>query len=87
MWLSSHQYKNNHHHHHHQWITEEIKEKKFFKYLETKENENTIIQNLSDTENQFFIEGYKLTFGKKKNLKQPNLMHKATRERTNETQR
>ena len=27
---------------------------KNFKYLETKENENTIIQNLSDTENQFF---------------------------------
>ena len=33
------------------------------------------------------LEGYKFACGKKKNLKQPNLMHKATRERTNKTKR
>ena len=31
------------------------------------------------------LEGYKFACGKKKNLKQPNLMHKATRERKNKT--
>ena len=35
-----------------QWITEEIKEK-IKKYLETNENENTMIQNLWNTAKEF----------------------------------
>ena len=65
-----------------QWITEEIK-KEIKKYLETNDNENTMIQNLWDAAKAVlrgkFID-CSLTSGKISN-KQPNLTHKATRER------
>ena len=72
----------------HQWVTEEIKEETK-KYLETKENENRMIQNLWDTavpRGKFLvIQAY---FRKQENLnKQPNLTPKGTRERRiNKTQ-
>ena len=70
-------------------ITEEDKEE-IKKYLDTNENERTMIQNLWDIAKAVlrgkFI-AIDLTSGNKKNLKQPNLTPKATRERkTNKTQ-
>ena len=70
-------------------ITEEVKEE-IKKYLDTNENERTMIQNLWDIAKAVlrgkFI-AIDLTSGNKKNLKQPNLTPKATRERkTNKTQ-
>ena len=72
-----------------QWITEEIKGK-IKKYLETTENESTMIQNLSDAAKAIIrgsLQQYNFTSGNKKNLKQPKLTPKATKERrTNKTQ-
>ena len=72
-----------------EWITEEIKEIK--KYLETNENENTIIQNLWDAAKAVLrgkliaIQAYLKKQGK--NLKQPNFTSKGIRKRTtNKTQ-
>ena len=71
-----------------QWLTKEIKEE-VKKYPELNDNENTMIQNLWDTAKAVlrgkFI-AVQLTSGNKKNLKQPNLTPKATRERTNKSQ-
>ena len=66
-----------------QRITKEIK-KEIKKYLETNENENMIIRNLWDTTKAIlrgiFI-AIKSYLRKPKNLKQPNLTPKTTRER------
>ena len=73
-----------------QWIPEEIK-KEIKKYVETNENESTMIQNLWDAAKVLLRgEVYSNTIlpqktGKISN-KQPNLIPKATRERrTNKT--
>ena len=74
-----------------QWITEEIKEE-IKKYLETNENESTMIQDLWDTAKAFLrgkfiaIQSY-LRKQEKSQIKKSNLIPKATRERrTNKTQ-
>ena len=73
-----------------QETTEEIKEE-IKKYLETNDNENTMIQNLWDAAKQFSegsLQLYKPTSRNKKiSNKQSNLTAKGTRERrTNRTQ-
>ena len=70
----------------HQWITEEIKDK--IEKIETNENKSMMIQNLWDAAKAVLrrkLQQCSLTSGHK-NLKQPNLSPKATRERrTNKT--
>ena len=74
-----------------QQITEEIKEE-IKKYLETNENENTMIQNLL-VEAKTVLRGMLIVIQsylrkqEKSQIKQPNFTPKATRERkTNKTQ-
>ena len=66
-----------------QWITEEIKEE-IKKYLDTKDKENTMIQNLCDAEKAVLRGKFKaiksyLRRTRKISNKQPNLTPKATR--------
>ena len=72
-----------------QWVTEEIK-KEIKKIPEENESGSTMVQNLQDAAKQFSetsLHWYKPTLGNKKNLKQPNLISKGTRKRTNENSR
>ena len=65
-----------------QWITEEIKEE-IIQYLETNDNENTMIQYLWDAA-KAVLRGKFITthaYLRKQGLKQPKLTPKATRER------
>ena len=71
-----------------QWIIEEIKEE-IKKHLEANKNKDTTLQNLWDAAKAVLrgkfiaIQAYS---GNKKNLKQPNFIPKATRERIDKTQ-
>ena len=80
MWQLNNMLINNH------WITEEIKEEIKKKYLETNENESTMVQNLWDTAKavlrgkliaiQFYLKKWE-----KSQVKKPNLIPRTTRER------
>ena len=63
-----------------QWITEEIKDE-IKKYLETTDNEHSDPKPMGHSSSSESLQQYNLTSRDKKNLKQPNLTTKATREK------
>lgn len=73
-----------------EWVSQEIKEEiKYF--METNENENTMVQNLWDAAKLFQLREINSNIGllpseaRKASSKQPNLTSKRTRKRTNKT--